>query len=78
MFTIRVAVQVRPEGCDAFAAQLKKEEQEVPATFAGCQRFAAAGPGPHLLLQAALGAPLGLRASARQRPAAASASSGFG
>src|SRR6185437_11194464 len=39
MFTIRVAVQVRPEGRDAFVAQLKKEEQEVPATFAGCQRF---------------------------------------
>lgn len=40
MFTIRVAVHVRPEGRDAFAAQLNKEEQQVPATFAGCQRFA--------------------------------------
>jgi quinol monooxygenase YgiN len=40
MFTIRVAVQVRPEGRDAFVAQLKKEEQEVPVRFAGCERFA--------------------------------------
>ena len=40
MFTIRVAVHVRPEGRDAFVAQLNKEEQEVPVTFAGCQRFA--------------------------------------
>jgi quinol monooxygenase YgiN len=40
VLTIRVAVQVRPEGRDAFVAQLKKEEHEVPAAFAGCQRFA--------------------------------------
>jgi quinol monooxygenase YgiN len=40
MFTVRVAVQVRPEGRDAFVAQLKKAEQEVPGRFAGCERFA--------------------------------------
>lgn len=55
MFTIRVAVQVRPEGRDAFVAQLKKEEQEVPVTFAGCQRFAVyrdpADPGSFLLYE---------------------------
>lgn len=55
MLTIRVAVRVRPEGRDAFVAQLKKEEQEVPATFAGCQRFAVyrdpGDPGSFLLYE---------------------------
>jgi quinol monooxygenase YgiN len=55
VFTIRVAVHVRPEGRDAFVAQLKKEEQEVRATFAGCQRFAVyrdpGDPGSFLLYE---------------------------
>jgi quinol monooxygenase YgiN len=55
MFTIRVAVQVRPEGRDAFVAQLKKEEQEVPVRFAGCERFAVyrdpSDPGSFLLYE---------------------------
>jgi len=40
MFTVRVAVRVRPEGREQFLAQLKNEEQEVPARFEGCERFA--------------------------------------
>jgi quinol monooxygenase YgiN len=40
MFTVRVAVRVRPEARDQFLGQLKKEEQEVPERFAGCERFA--------------------------------------
>jgi quinol monooxygenase YgiN len=40
MFTVRVAVRTRPSGRDEFIAQLKKEALEVPARFAGCQRFA--------------------------------------
>jgi quinol monooxygenase YgiN len=40
MFTVRVAVRVRPEGREEFIAQLKKEEAEVPARFGGCERFA--------------------------------------
>ena len=55
MFTIRVAVQVRPDGREAFVAQLKKEEQEVPSRFAGCQRFAVyrdpGDPGSFLLYE---------------------------
>lgn len=39
MFTVRVAARVRREGRDAFVAQLKKEEREVPGQFPGCQRF---------------------------------------
>src|SRR5262245_6310036 len=39
MFTVRVAVRVRPEDRDHFVTQLKKEEREVPALFAGCERF---------------------------------------
>jgi quinol monooxygenase YgiN len=52
---IRVAVHVRPEGSGAFVAQLKKEAQELPATFAGCQRFAfhhdPGDPGSFLLYE---------------------------
>jgi quinol monooxygenase YgiN len=40
MFTIRVAVRVRPEGRARFLTQLKREEQEVPERFDGCERFA--------------------------------------
>lgn len=39
MLTVRVAVHVQPEGRDTFVAQLTKEHEEVPAQFAGCQRF---------------------------------------
>jgi quinol monooxygenase YgiN len=40
MFTIRVATRVRPDGQQAFVAQLEKEAVEVPARFAGCERYA--------------------------------------
>lgn len=40
MFTMRVAIRVRPDGRERFLAQLKKEEQEVPERFEGCERFA--------------------------------------
>jgi quinol monooxygenase YgiN len=40
MFTVRVAVRARPGDREQFVTQLKKEEQEVPALFAGCHRFA--------------------------------------
>ena len=39
MFTVRVAVKVRPDGRDAFLAQLGKETREVPRQYAGCERF---------------------------------------
>jgi quinol monooxygenase YgiN len=39
MLTVRVAVRVQPEGRDLFVAQLKKESQEVPDRFDGCERF---------------------------------------
>jgi quinol monooxygenase YgiN len=39
VFTVRVAVRVRAGDRERFVTQLKKEEQEVPARFAGCQRF---------------------------------------
>ena len=39
MFTVRVAVKVRPDGRDAFLAQLGKETREVPSQFVGCERF---------------------------------------
>ena len=39
MFTVRVAVRVRTEDRDRFVAQLRKEQLEVPARFAGCERF---------------------------------------
>jgi quinol monooxygenase YgiN len=39
VFTVRVAVRVRPQARDAFVAQLKKEEREVPDRFPGCERF---------------------------------------
>jgi quinol monooxygenase YgiN len=40
MFTVRVAVRVRPEARRQFLDQLQKEEQEVPRLFEGCERFA--------------------------------------
>jgi len=40
MFTVRVAVKVRPDGRDEFVARLEKEAVEVPTRFAGCERFA--------------------------------------
>ena len=40
MFTVRVSVRVRPGDRQQFVRQLKKEAQEVPARFAGCERFA--------------------------------------
>lgn len=40
MFTIRVAACVHPDGHDQFVAHLQREQQEVPARFDGCQRFA--------------------------------------
>ena len=39
MSTVRVAVKVLPDGREAFLAQLDKETREVPARFAGCERF---------------------------------------
>jgi len=39
MLTVRVAVRAQPDGRDAFVAQLAKEHEEVPARFAGCERF---------------------------------------
>jgi quinol monooxygenase YgiN len=39
MFTVRVAVRVRPEDRERFLAQMKREEQEVPDRFEGCERF---------------------------------------
>src|SRR5262249_54388858 len=39
MFTVRVAVKVLADGREAFLAQLGKETREVPAQFAGCERF---------------------------------------
>ena len=41
MLIVRVAVHVKPEGRDAFVAQLTKEHAEVPSRFAGCERFEA-------------------------------------
>ena len=40
MFCVRVAVRVKPEAREQFVARLKREEHEVPARFAGCERFA--------------------------------------
>ena len=40
MFTVRVAARVRPEGRDRFVAHLQREQDEVPARFEGCERFA--------------------------------------
>ena len=40
MFCVRVAVRVKPGSRDEFVAWLKREEQEVPDQFPGCERFA--------------------------------------
>ena len=40
MFTVRVSVRVRPGDRQQFVTQLTKEAHEVPALFAGCERFA--------------------------------------
>jgi quinol monooxygenase YgiN len=40
MFMIRVSATVRADGREAFVAQLDKEAIEVPARFAGCERYA--------------------------------------
>lgn len=39
MFTVRVAMRVRPEAREELIAQLQLEGREVPERFAGCERF---------------------------------------
>jgi quinol monooxygenase YgiN len=40
MFTVRVALRVRPDGRERCLARLEHEAREVPARFDGCERFA--------------------------------------
>jgi quinol monooxygenase YgiN len=39
MLVVRVAVRCRSGHRDTFLMQLRREEQQVPTTFEGCERF---------------------------------------
>lgn len=39
MLTVRVAMRIRPDGCDALVSHLQQESHEIRERFDGCERF---------------------------------------
>ncbi len=50
MFCVRVAMRVKSEDRERFVGVLKQEERDVPARFAGCERFDVFADGERVLL----------------------------